>query len=454
MDSFKDAIARVILDQHRELPVPDPQFGRKLFVAYSGGSDSTALLNALSETIVPGELEIIALHVNHGLNADSALWEQHCRVSAQKLGVDYYCHRLPEAGPPASENLEAWAREQRYAWFRSVMSPGDFVATAHHIDDQLETFLLRLFRGSGPSGLSAIKACQAFGRGYLIRPMLAETKQAVDEYVRTRALAFVEDPSNACEDLDRNYLRHSVIPSIRRRWPHAANKVLEAAEIQQQVAADFKQRADALLEQILEPGGESLSYQAVRALEPESGYQVIRHWCERRGLGIPERRHFIEIEKALYRVSPKASLELSWKNAVLRYYQGVLYLSEKVPPIDPNQRLQWDLSGELKLPHGSLKCIPVNSGGLDPTLVGSDCEVAYYRHRGERCHPAGRQHSQTLKKLFQSWRVPPWQRQRQPILWVDGQIAAVIPYCVCSPFATKPGEPGVLFEFISSAPTE
>lgn len=448
MDSFKDAVTRAILDAHRELPKSSTQSRRKLIVAYSGGGDSTALLNVLSESAgIAGELKIIAAHVNHGLNPQSTVWEGHCREGAQALNIQFSCHSLPKDGAPSGKNLEAWARELRYAWFKSLMSPGDFVATAHHIDDQFETFLLRLFRGAGPVGLSAIQTCQTFGQGYLIRPMLAQTKQAVSSYLESREIKYVEDPSNACEDLDRNYLRHSVLPSIRRRWPHAARKVYEAAELQQGIANDLKERADTLLDKIIEPRTAAVSYQEFRALEPVLGYQLIRQWCERQELGIPESRHFREIEKALYAASPTASLELRWKDAVLRYYQDRLYLSRKIQAINPDSRYQWDLRGELKLPHGVLKCSRDVSGGLDSSLVGRSCEIAYYRHRGERCHPAGRSHSQTLKRLFQSWRVPPWERQRQPILWIDGEIAAVVPYCICAPFAAQPGESGISLEF-------
>ena len=439
MDRFQQTIEHHLVDAHGDLPPPEHNARRRLIVAFSGGSDSAALLHAVANSCLPKELNIVAAHVNHGLLADSDSWEDFCREQAANLGVEFLCHRVAQP-PRAGQNVEAWARDQRYGWFKRIVAPQDFVVTAHHLDDQLETFLLRLLRGAGPHGLSAIKVRQSLSVGYLIRPMLRLTKQEVARYLQQQQIEYVDDPSNTHLEIDRNYLRHTVLPIIRDRWPHAANKVGEAAEIQDSLAREIDRKANKLIDEISLDGGSKLAYEPVKAATTERRFAIIRAWCKHRNLGTPEHRHFREIEKALFVANPKATSCIAWKNAELRYYQNVLYLREREPEFDATLNYLWDVKSALPLAHGELTVSATASGGLMESIRSKHCSIRYYRQQGERCHPVGRAHSQSLKKLFQAWRVPPWERSKIPILWVDGEIAAVIPYCICKLFATKQEE--------------
>ena len=449
MAGFKKRIEDVLLNTHSNLPHQGAGPKRRIFVAYSGGGDSSALLHAIANSAIRDTLEIVAAHINHGLIDASDDWENHCRDFARRLGLRFESLRLSKH-PQNKQNVEAWAREQRYSWLEGLSSGGDFVVTAHHLDDQLETFLLRLFRGSGPFGLSAIKPEQALGRGYLIRPMLDMTKPDIEKYLSRYEIDYIDDPSNQSLNLDRNYLRHSVLPLIQQRWPHAAEKVAQAAYLQQQLASGLERNAFALLEQISAGDGECVFVEKLKALDAQQRYFVVRAWCDRRRLGVPEGKHVREIEKILATDEPSASMRLTWKNAELRYYQGMFYLRPRERDFDPAQQFVWDMQSPLELPHGQLQKCDALSGGLSKTVLGKDCEVGFYRHEGERCHPQKRNHSQTLKKLFQSWRVPPWERQRVPIIRIEGTIAAVVPYCVCRPFAAADGDSGIALEFSPS----
>ena len=198
-----------------------------LCVALSGGVDSTALLTALA-AIHPRVAAIRALHVDHGLRPAARQWAQHCRELARRLHV-------PFAGPDregesrAGISLEAAARDARYELLASALKPGEALLLAHHADDQLETVLLQLLRGSGLPGLAAMPAVAPFAAGLLVRPLLSRSREEPRAWVSGQGITWVEDDSNADESLNRNYLRRRILPLIHARWPGSAAAVARSA---------------------------------------------------------------------------------------------------------------------------------------------------------------------------------------------------------------------------------
>ncbi|MGR8947149.1 MAG: tRNA lysidine(34) synthetase TilS [Gammaproteobacteria bacterium] len=446
MDKFEDIVKQVLLKADRALPSSDSH-KRKLIIAYSGGRDSSALAHALAGCDLDKRFTPIVAHVNHGLFDNSGDWETFCHRKATELGLDYSSHQVQER-PGRGQSTEDWARKARYAWFKKITSFGDFVVTAHHLDDQLETFLLHLARGSGPHGLSAIRASQSFGNGFLIRPMLTIPKESINRYVAQHEIAFISDPSNANEQYDRNYLRHSVVPVLRKRWPKIAENVAHAAGVQQIIATELDNKASEILAAISGDTDGDVSLEALNNLSSGQRFWFFRHWCVRRHLGLPERRHILEIEKSIFSNAPKATLSITWKNAELNYYDGRLFLRRQPAEFNPATKYTWDLTAPLNLANGTLEPIESRGAGLDLRVRKSDCEVGFYQRIGERCHPHTRQHSQSLKKLFQQWRVPPWERQTFPIVWINGDIAAVVPFCYSRKFAAPEGARGLSFNFV------
>ena len=187
-------------------------------VAFSGGIDSTVLLHALSGSRAPLQAEIIAIHVDHGLHPDSRQWAMHCQQFAEQLEVPYISKRITvddelRSGP------EAAARQARYAVLQTLLIDGDCLLSAHHEEDQAETLLLSLMRGSGPAGLAGIGAAQEFGQGRLLRPLLGVSGEAIQDYAQRHELSWIEDPSNADTRFDRNFLRREIMPRLASRWP-------------------------------------------------------------------------------------------------------------------------------------------------------------------------------------------------------------------------------------------
>ena len=202
--------------------------GKRVFLGYSGGLDSHVLLYELARIASTHRIRIIGLHGNHQVLPRSNQWEQHCRQVCQQIGVEFRSHRLDvnSEGPGGRENA---LRETRYAWFKSAMNQGDVLATAHHLDDQIETVLFRLFRGSGARGLAGISPARKWGKGELHRPFRDLWRSDILAFAERYHLEWVEDESNHDESFDRNFLRQRLIPIVRSRWPGSSATIARAS---------------------------------------------------------------------------------------------------------------------------------------------------------------------------------------------------------------------------------
>jgi tRNA(Ile)-lysidine synthetase-like protein len=282
-----------------------------LCVALSGGVDSTALLAALAHNR-PRALELRALHVDHGLRPSSKQWAEHCRTLARRLRVPLQV-LTTKVERSRGESLEAAAREARYRSLARALQPGEILLTAHHGDDQLETVLLQLFRGSGLRGIAAMPALAPFAQGWLARPLLSRSRAELEAWVRARGLTWVEDDTNVDESLDRNYLRRRVLPLIRDRWPGSPAAVARSARH----AAEAQALLDSLARADVERAsyGESLAVKTLRALPPERRRNALRFWIARAGWLAPDTRRLEEIAGPLLDARSDAHPFVEWGTA-------------------------------------------------------------------------------------------------------------------------------------------
>lgn len=203
---------------------------RQILVAFSGGLDSTVLLHQLVQwrTENPG-VALRAIHVHHGLSANADAWVTHCENVCQQWQVPLVVERVQLA--QEGLGIEAQARQARYQAFARTLLPGEVLVTAQHLDDQCETFLLALKRGSGPAGLSAMAEVSEFAGTRLIRPLLARTRGELVQWARQYDLRWIEDESNQDDSYDRNFLRLRVVPLLQQRWPHFAEATARSAAL-------------------------------------------------------------------------------------------------------------------------------------------------------------------------------------------------------------------------------
>jgi tRNA(Ile)-lysidine synthase len=399
-----------------------PLRGAQLCVAYSGGADSTALLAALAALRNRSGFTLRAVHLNHQLQPQAASMAAAAQASARRLGVA--CRVLPARVRVArGESLEAAARDVRYAALRAQLHPGEWLLLAQHRDDQAETLLLQLLRGAGIAGLAAMPE----RAGVLLRPLLDLPRAALRAYLARRGLKWREDPSNADERFDRNYLRRQVMPRIETRWPAAGATIARSARL----AAEAQQLLEAQADQVLRAAadGAALQVPVLRRLGPAACRNALRRWLSQRELPLPDQRRLQELAGPLLRARYDAQPQVAWPGALVRRHRDLLY-AFPVPagpapaPGDPAPlRWDWRAHPKLALPGGgSLRLARDPSGPLALAALPARFDVRF-RVGGERL--AARHGRQTLKRLLQEHHLPPWLRGAVPLLYQGERLVAV-----------------------------
>ena len=420
-------------DSKQLLAELEPWLGApRWWLGLSGGLDSCVLLQLLVEARAQVELPpLSAIHVNHQLSADSGRWQQHCEQLCEVLDVPLEVRLV--SVDPGDSGLESAARSARYRVYEELVGPDELLLLAHHLDDQVETFFLRLMRGAGARGLSGMPATRPMGRGSLCRPLLAFRRDDLERYAGRQGLEWVEDPSNSELFADRNYLRHQVLPQLAERWPGYRGSVATSMEALADAEAGLLEFDEALLKQAGEARfGESvLRLDVLDSLSERELARLIRRWLERSGFAAPGRERLAEFARQLRAAQADSQPELGGSGYMLRRYRDAIHLC----PTRPEPRLPAGCTlvpGEvLEVPGlGRLLLQPVPEGGV--RLPDAGHWAVALRAGGERCRPSGRAHSQSLKKLLQDSTVPPWQRGLLPLLYGDGEIAAVADLWVCS----------------------
>lgn len=407
----------------------------RLVVAYSGGMDSSVLLEALArrrEALPP----LAAVHVDHGIHTESERWAIHCRERCQALDIplEAYGVTIDAAG----KSLEAAAREARYEVFHDLVEPGDVLLTAQHQDDQLETFLLQALRGAGPSGLAAMPARSPLGGGYLLRPLLGFERQQLEAWARQEAITWIDDPSNTDEEINRNYLRRRVVPLIKERWPaagqtlsRAARHCAEASELLEMLATHDLERSNA--------PADCLPIDLLLPLPQSRQKNLLREWLHLNGMRMPSAVRLEHVLTEVIAAAPDAMPLLDVGASEIRRYRGHVYLVQ--PGRKPAAGTWENDVFELGEGYGWLERKPGIAGkvGLDLGLANSGLDVRY-RQGGESLRPAGRRETHDLKKLFQEAGVLPWERDRIPLLYCEGELAAVGDIWIAAEFAQEDGD--------------
>ncbi|MEX0372564.1 tRNA lysidine(34) synthetase TilS [Spiribacter roseus] len=362
-----------------------------LVVAFSGGLDSTVLLHLAAQ----GQRPVRAVHVHHGLQPAADDWAAHCRATALGLGVGF--EQLNVRPDHRDEGQEGGARDARYRALAAGLDHHEAVLTAHHADDQLETLLYRFLRGTGPDGLAGIAPLRPLGRGWLVRPLLDVSRDQLAAYAARHALDWVEDPSNASLDIDRNYLRHRVIPVMKARWPGAAaaaGRLADHARGQRGVIAEW-----------LGEGRGPLCLADWRARTGPARRLMLREWIRAGGQPLPGQKRLEAGIHALADAAADRGPVLAWPGGQVRRHGGWLYrLPAALPAIPPSQRLptgareaDW---GDLGVATGLPAAGPLRLRGL---------------HSGERLALAGRP-TKPAREVLREHGVVPWWRDRLPVL--------------------------------------
>lgn len=393
---------------------------QSILVAFSGGLDSTVLLHQLVlwRALHP-DVALRAIHIHHGLSPHADIWVQHCESVCAQWQVPLVVERvhLEDDGL----GIEAQARRARYQAFAQTLLPGEVLMTAQHLDDQCETFLLALKRGSGPAGLSAMGENSPFAGTRLIRPLLAQTREALEAWARQHELCWIEDESNQDDTYDRNFLRLRVNPLLQQRWPHFAQAVARSAAL----CAEQESLLDELLASDLADCITAHGTLLVAPLMMMSGVRraaLLRRWLAGVNAPMPSRNGLERIwqEVALAREDASPCFRLG--ECEVRRYQSQLWWVKSVDGQSETVIPWLEWKTPLALPAGLGSVQLISAGEL--RMPQADEAVSIRFKAPGVLHIVGRNGGRKLKKIWQEQGIPPWRRDTTPLLFYGETLIA------------------------------
>ena len=426
------------LDGLRASSLHDP-----VAIACSGGLDSMVLLHLAASYAREHGVALHVLHVHHGLSSNADAWLDHVEAASATIGARFDARRVEVKN--SGTGTEAAARKLRYAALGAMCREHGvkLMLTAHHIDDQAETVLLQLLRGSGTAGLSGMDAANAapdlLGNPALVmaRPLLQHSRLDLERYAEANAISWVDDESNADPRFARNALRHQVMPALALAFPGFQQRFARSAA--------HAQSAQRLLTELAEQDlrasqlGDALDVAVLRTLSLDRVTNLLRHWFAVRGLAMPSTAWLSELVTQLLEARPDAQLLVTHPECHLRRHRERLYITPKLPELagmrDPDddgiegiavkegQRFMWSGEARLDFPdYGGVLHFDQAVSGLDAAWLRSQPLQIDFRKGGERLKLAANRPTRSLKAHYQSSDVPAWERPRLPVVWTGKEL--------------------------------
>jgi tRNA(Ile)-lysidine synthase len=416
MTTVIDSLAASLAD----IPVTTP-----LCVGLSGGLDSIVLLHALTK--LSSQYSIRAIHVNHQLSQSAAQWQQHCKDFCASLNVDFVAATVDvkQALSESGAGIEAAARQLRYEVFASHLFKNEVLLLAHHLDDQAETLLLRLMRGAGVHGLRAMPQRRNVGAGSLLRPFLQLSQNQLLDYGQLNNLSWVEDESNSDSRFDRNFCRHEVFPVLATRWPAYRESWNKSLQLISEAAEIVDELAEQDILSARRGTADVLSLSSIQQLTPARQRSALRFWLasmEAPEIGWKPLNELVSKLKTHQGGEQNLIDDSGFQLVAYREELHALRCSQQPkPPLN-----LWHLASEpnFTLPENG-ELIFQCSGASTQWLAHLGDVSIRYRNGGERCKIQGRP-TKTLKQLFQEAAVPPWLRDRLPLIY-SGDSLVYIP---------------------------
>jgi tRNA(Ile)-lysidine synthase len=414
-----------------------------LAIACSGGLDSMVLLHLASGYARLHGVALHVLHVHHGLSSNADAWLDHVEAASATIGARFEARRVDVKN--SGTGTEAAARKLRYAALGAMcLAHGvTLMLTAHHLDDQAETVLLQLLRGSGTAGMSGMDAANAapdlLGNPALVmaRPLLQHSRAELEEYAAQHGISWVDDESNADPRFARNALRHQVMPALAAAFPGFQQRFARSAA--------HAQSAQRLLTELAEQDlsasvlGDALDVTVMRTMSLDRVTNLLRHWFAVRGLAMPSTAWLSELVTQLIEARPDAQLLVTHPACHLRRHRERLYITPKLPQLagmrDPDddgiegiavktgQGFTWSGEAQLDFPdYGGVLHVEPAASGLDAAWLREQSLQIDFRKGGERLKLAANRPTRSLKAHYQSSDVPAWERPRLPVVWAGKEL--------------------------------
>lgn len=420
-------------------------------MAYSGGLDSTVLLHILVQdrrqnaaTNFWQARSLSAIHVHHGLQSAADDWAAHCAHQCRHWSVDFRQERV-SVDPSSPMGIEAAARDLRYQTFQRCLNTGGVLLTGHHRDDQAETLLQRLMRAGGLRGLAAMPGQRRLGDSVLLlRPMLSIGRAGLEEYARRHQLQWIEDPSNAERQFDRNFIRHELLPLFETRWSAAAQRLADSARHLRSDLSLLDALAAERIQALAQDGrSDVLTLSALAALEPAMRSGLLRHWLATQHC-YPSEQALLELERLIIANTNDGQALWQCGELELRLWRDGLYQRMIGAPQGADLAPQdWQPETSIGWGGGVISCQwqPRDQG--QPRLKADLLDLQWRpRQGGERCRLPGRSHHHSLKQLLQESSIPPWERPLIPLLMQGESVVAMPGLFIADGAVAADNEPG------------
>jgi tRNA(Ile)-lysidine synthase len=412
-------------------------------VALSGGLDSVVLLNLFTLLREQHPIQLSALHIHHGLHPQADQWLMFCQQCCEALAVPFHAKRV-DVRRDSGLGIEAAARHARYQAFSEQAV--DFIALAHHRDDQAETVLLQLLRGAGLKGLSAMPTLRPDPHhAALIRPLLDIERSELAAWAKSRALHWVEDDSNTDTRYARNFLRHKVFPLIseqhsawRTTLARSAQHLAEAASLLDELAGLDAQHSIV---------GGQLNCEILASLSAARGRNLLRYYLALHHVDMPGQQRLIDMHHQLVSAHNDAQIRFVLGKLTLRRYRSFASLVSTQPGPSPHQQWRWQGEARLRLPelYGTLSFNPHAETGLSRDKLGDEPGKLNIRLRlgGEQFQPACTRPRRALKTLLQESGIPPWERLILPLIYCEDELVHVPGVGTACQWQAQGGEPAL-----------
>lgn len=406
--------------------------------------DSVVLLHLLQSIAPRFQWQLSALHVHHGISANADAWAEFCIKLCAQYAIPLQIERVDIAPLRDEHGVEAAARKLRHAVF--LKQACDFVALAHHADDQAETLMLQLLRGAGVKGVSAMPVLKPANLQMhaTVRPLLDVARALLHDYASQNGLSWIEDESNTDVRYPRNFLRHRILPELEAHFPQYRETLARSAQHFAEAGQLMDELAQLDASQALE--GETLDVNVLRSLSHVRAKNLLRYFLHVRGAVMPQSVQLEDMLHQLCDAREDAAVCVSFGDWEVRRYQDGVYAMRAQSPFDPAAVLAWAGEGELLWSAMGVKIIFTTASGngisLDKLKGG---KISLRLRSGEesmRLHSKGANRS--LKNILQEKHIPPWQRERLPLLYCGDELVAIIGVAIHADYQADEGEKSLL----------
>ncbi len=410
----------------------------KIWIACSGGMDSCVLLHLINSNKNKIRNAIEAVYVNHGLQESSVEWGDFCRHQCLQYAIPFQQLEINET-VAKGYSIEAWAREKRYARIAQIMKKNDVLFTAHHQDDQIETFFLQALRGSGPRGLAAMPVYKDFFNGVHVRPLLGFSRSELLSYAMDNNLSWHEDCSNLKTRFDRNYLRHKILPEIGKKWPSYRKTINRMINHQQDYRTLLNEVGLEDIEKTRHENTLNLRLDRIKNLSLARQKNLLFTWLQALQFDLPGARQMTQIVSDLIHAEKGSVPCVNWKGVEVRRYRNILYAAKSLARHPGNTAYKWDLAGPFNIMGEELTATSDIGVGLAQKKLKNSKVVIRFRQGGEKIQPRNT-HTKKVKKIFQEYGVLPWFRDRFPLIYVNESLAVIPGLCVDKKYAAEHNE--------------